>query len=297
MKFKKYMHVERFGTVEVEGIEAGNCYIFPKIDGTNASVWLDDDGFLCAGSRRRQLSLDQDNAGFLAAMLKNDRIIAYLEEHPEHRLFGEWLVPHSIKTYLDNKWNEFYIFDVMIGEEEYIPYNIYQPLLEEFGLEYIPPQKIIKNPTLETLKRELQNNDYLMPTGQVGEGIVIKNYDFYNQFGRQVWAKMVTSDFKEKHRKEMGVPSVNNTYTIEERIVDEFLTEAMVDKVYAKIVNEKGGWRSQYIPQLLNTVYYDLVTEEIWNFVKKLKVDKLSFKRLQNLTFARVKEYRNDIFN
>ena len=41
MEFKKYQHIERLGTLEVEGIELGTCYVFPKIDGTNGSnlVW------------------------------------------------------------------------------------------------------------------------------------------------------------------------------------------------------------------------------------------------------------------
>ena len=65
MKFRKYQHIERFGTTEVSQIEFGECFIFPKIDGTNASVWLDD-GEICAGSRQRQLSIEADNAGFYA---------------------------------------------------------------------------------------------------------------------------------------------------------------------------------------------------------------------------------------
>ena len=42
MEFKKYMHIERLGTDEVEDIEFGECYIFYKLDGTNGSVWLDN---------------------------------------------------------------------------------------------------------------------------------------------------------------------------------------------------------------------------------------------------------------
>jgi len=30
--FVKYQHVEKFGNLEVEGINLGECYIFPKID-------------------------------------------------------------------------------------------------------------------------------------------------------------------------------------------------------------------------------------------------------------------------
>lgn len=42
MKFNKYQHVEKLGNKEVEGINIGTCYVFPKIDGTNASIWNDD---------------------------------------------------------------------------------------------------------------------------------------------------------------------------------------------------------------------------------------------------------------
>jgi hypothetical protein len=38
MSFKKYQHIERYGTDEVEGIDAGLCYVFYKIDGTNSSI-------------------------------------------------------------------------------------------------------------------------------------------------------------------------------------------------------------------------------------------------------------------
>ena len=62
MEFLKYQHVERFGTTETQGIENGMCYVFPKIDGTNSQLWWDNG--LKAGSRNRELFIDNDNAGF-----------------------------------------------------------------------------------------------------------------------------------------------------------------------------------------------------------------------------------------
>lgn len=59
--FVKYQSLERLGTTEVIGIEQGRCYVFPKIDGTNASVWVCDKGEIHAGSRTRKLSLESDN--------------------------------------------------------------------------------------------------------------------------------------------------------------------------------------------------------------------------------------------
>lgn len=301
MEFRKYQHIERFETDEVQGIELGLNYIFPKIDGTNGSVWLGDDGEIKAGSRRRELSLESDNAGFYAFVINNQNIINYIKEHPTHRLYGEWLVPHSLKTYKDDAWRKFYIFDVCIdkseNEVEYIPYDIYKPMLEEFDLDYIPPIGIIKNGSYEQFIEMLNKNFFLVKDGKgVGEGIVIKNYDFYNKYRRQTWAKMVTNEFKEKHYKTMGAPIMEGNKMVEEKIVDEFCTSEFINKEYAKIVNEKKGWKSQYIPMLLGRVFHELVNEEIWNAIKKFKNPTINFKTLNIMVINKIKQVKSDIF-
>jgi hypothetical protein len=308
MQFKKYQHLERFATSEVQNIEIGTVYVFPKIDGTNASVWLDDEGHLAAGSRTRTLSLDADNAGFLAWAQQQEAILHYLRENPTHRLFGEWLVPHSLKTYRADAWRRFYVFDVAVDKREdeilhggddtvkYLPYDAYKPLLDAFGLDYINPLKVIKNGNYESFIHELQANCFLIEDGKgCGEGLVLKNYDFRNKFGRQTWAKIVTSEFKEKHAKEMGAPVHAERKMVEEAIANQYVTEALVEKVYAKIDNE-SGFTSRQIPQLLNTVYYDVVREDAWNFVKANKNPTINFSALQHFVFGRVKALKPTLF-
>ena len=51
--FKKYLEVERLGKEEVEGILFGECALFPKLDGTNASIWMEANGDIKAGSRSK----------------------------------------------------------------------------------------------------------------------------------------------------------------------------------------------------------------------------------------------------
>lgn len=301
MEFRKYQHIERFGTMEVDGIEMGNVYVFPKIDGTNSSVWLGEDGQIHAGSRRRELSLDQDNAGFMNAITKDNRVMAYLRKHPTHRLFGEWLVPHSLKTYRVDAWRRFYVFDVCVDADnevglEYIPYPVYQPLLEEFDLDYLAPIRILKNGKLEDLIKCMEENNFLIKDGSgVGEGIVIKNYDFYNKYRRQTWAKIVTSEFREKHHKKMGAPLKENRL-IEEDIVDKFVTASFVEKEFAKIANECDGWSSKMIPRLLCSVFHELICEEMWNILKAFKNPAVNFKVLNNLTISKIKQVKPEIF-
>ena len=303
MKFKKYQHIERYGNTEVNDIEIGECLIFPKIDGTNSSVWLDEEGNIKAGNRNRELSLEKDNGGFYKYILDNENIRLYLEKHPTHRLYGEFLIPHSLKTYTDDAWRKFYIFDVCLDRDyendsvEYIPYDIYKPLLEEFSLDYIPPLMKINNGSYENFIKCLDKNVFLIKNGNgVGEGIVIKNYNFYNQYGRQTWAKIITNEFKEKHSKVMGYPVVSNEYIIEEKILNEFCTNAFIEKEFSKLVNDKGGWSNKIIPELLGRVWHELITEESWNIIKVFKNPTINYRLLNNLVIKKVKEVKADIF-
>lgn len=297
-EFVKYQHLERFGTTEVEGIQFGECYIFPKLDGTNASVWFDGKS-LKAGSRNRELSLEKDNAGFYEWLLNQNNIISLFEKHPNIRLYGEFLVPHSLKTYRDDAWKKLYVFDVIVeenGERKYLHYNQYKQILEDYNIDYIPAFYKIKNPEYNKLLEILNHNNYLIQDGQgKGEGIVIKNYDYVNKFGRTIWAKMVTSEFKEKNIKTFGTTELQQSKLIEEEIVDKFITKALCEKEYSKIENE-DGWSNKMIPKLLNVIYYNLIKEECWNFVKDFKSPTVNFKTLQHFSFSKTKEHLKNIF-
>ena len=294
--FVKYQHLERLGTSEVEGIQSGTCYVFPKLDGTNASIWMDSEGNLKAGSRNRELTLGKDNAGFYAWVLENETLFRpFFEEYPEHYLYGEWLVPHSLKTYRKDAWRKFYIFDVVDPCGDYIPYNDYKTTLDTYGFDYVPCIAVVKNGDDETFRKSVDRSTFLIEDGNgVGEGVVIKNYDWSNRFGRKTWAKVVTNAFKDLHVKEMGGTTLGGI-SDEERIVNEFVTEHLVNKVYEKIRNE-DGWSSKAIPRLLSTVYYDLIKEEMWEILKKYKNPKIDFKYLQRLTCQKVKEVKPELF-
>lgn len=293
MEFKKYQHVERLGTSEVNGIENGMCYVFPKIDGTNSSLWFDES--LQAGSRNRHLSFDNDNANFYNWASKQSRFDEFFSENKTLRLYGEWLVPHTLKTYAEDAWRNFYVFDVMDGEK-YLEYEDYKCLLDQFGIEYIPPICKVENPTYERLNNQLEKNGYLIKNGEgVGEGVVIKNYSFVNKYGRTTWAKIVRNDFKTSHAKVSSVCELKEKALVEQNIVNKYVTKALVEKEFSKIEND-DGWSSKYIPRLLNVVYYCLVKEECWNFVKDLKQPTVDFKRLFFFTVNKIKEFKPELF-
>ena len=293
--YQKYQHIEKIGTKEAQGILLGDVYVFPKIDGTNAQAWSSG-GVLHYGSRNRELTLDKDNAGFMQAMAKNDQLNQFTLTHPDHRVFGEWLVPHSLRTYEDDAWRKFYVFDIMYPDGTYMHYNDLQAVCELYGLEYIAPLRVIHNPTIDDLLRVLPENTYLIREGEgQGEGLVLKNYDFVNKYGRVCWAKYVTAEFKAKTGRK--TPNVTKgTEMIEEAIVEKYVTGAEARKTYAKIVVENGGWESRMIPQLLGRCYHDLVSENMWEIVKKKKSPTINFKTLKRFCDIKVKAEVPDLF-
>jgi hypothetical protein len=105
----------------------------------------------------------------------------------------------------------------------------------------------------------------------------------------------VTSEFKEAHAKEMGPSVLNGKRLIEEEIANKFVTSSLVDKEFAKI-ESVDGWTSKMIPRLLNTVYYSVVKEEAWEFVKEHKNPTIDFKRLQHFVFSEVKARKPELF-
>lgn len=296
--FIKYPHLERFGTDEVESIELGECYIFPKIDGTNASIWLDENLNVCAGSRNRQLELDNDNAGFYNSVYQNNDIKSLLETNPNLNFYGEWLVPHSLKTYRESAWRQFYVFDVFCrAKDRFLTFDEYLPILAGYDVEVIHPIAIIKNPSYEQLINQTEKNLYLIEDGKgTGEGIVIKNYDYKNKFGRVTWAKIVTNEFKEKHVKEMGGSIMDGKKMIEEEIIESYLTSSFVSKTYEKIKLENDGFNSKRIPELINRVFHDLVNEEIWQSIKKHKNPTINFKTLFALSTREIKKLMPELF-
>jgi hypothetical protein len=298
--FIKYQHIEKYGFDETEGIDMGKCYVFPKIDGTNSSLWIEGDE-IQAGSRRRHLNIGDDNAGFHAWVKLQDNFKAFFKEFRLLRLFGEWLVPHSLKTYRQDAWRNFYVFDVCEDTRndekplKYRCYDDYKPWLEKYDIEFIPPIRIVNNGCYETYIKLLEQNNYLIEDGKGnGEGLVIKNYNYENKYGRTTWAKIVTSEFKEKAHKAMGAPEVDGKLMVEDKIIDLYCSEALIKKTFEKI--KLDGWSSKKIPQLLGTVWHDLVNEEMWNILKKERNPTINFKTLQYKVNYKIKTVLPDVF-
>ena len=297
MQYKSYQHIEKLGNKEVEGILKGKCSIQPKIDGTNGVVWLGDDGIIHAGSRRRDLTLDNDNAGFYNTVIKDDNIRKYLLDHKDHYLYGEWLVPHTIRYYHPESWKHFYVFDIFSYDRGYIPYDEYSKELDKYGISYIPEIISIDNPTMEDLIKYLKETKYLIPEDKMSEGIIIKNYEYRNQYGRCTYAKIVAEEFfNTKSILRMKNHEAKDK-TSEKDIVTMMLSEPLIRKEFAKIKLAYPDIRRQeLIGRTLNTIFHVFIHEELLDYIEKKK-PLINFYYLKKECDERIKEVlRSELF-
>lgn len=297
MKFKKYQHICLLNSKETEGILNGTVYVQPKIDGTNSSIWLGDDGEIHCGSRNRELSIEKDNQHFCTNFHNDERFKSFFNCNPNIRLYGEYLIPHSLRTYKSTAWNKFYVFDVIETENDsYLTPENYIPMLKEFNIDYIPVIAKLENPTFDDIKSYLDKNTWLIQEGLgIGEGIVIKNFDFFNIYGRKTWGKLISADYsnkvgtKERYKLQMDI------IPTEVKIVEKYCTPSLVEKEYQKIIN--GEIQSKnIIASLLGCVYHSIIEENMWDIVNLYKNPTIDFKVLKKDIVTKIKEIKADLF-
>lgn len=265
-EMKKYMHVERLTETfnpETDGLLRGEVSVFPKLDGACHSVWYDPARKEVRCSSRNQiLSEVNDGTGFYAYFKAHPELSRFSNDYKDFVLYGEFLTPHTIKDYEDDAWNEFYAFDVVrYGENgaEYMRYEDYSPLLASYGIRVIPCMSQLTDPSMEDLRKQTESNRYLMKGDGVGEGIVVKNYGYSNQYGRVTWGKIVREDFSEKAR---APHKGEREPTPEDLIIANNVSKEFVAKEFNKFTTDRGeAWNDRMIPDFLKYIWHEWWTD------------------------------------
>ena len=296
MNYKSYQHIEKLGTSETDGILKGEVHLSYKIDGSNGCIFLKDDKTLGFGSRKRILSLENDNLGFMASFVTNEalynKFLKVLLEHPSYIIYGEWLVPVTIKRYDSCAWRNFYIFDVLdMDSNKYLSFKTYKKIFDDLDILYIPEIAVLNDPSEDDIKAYLDKTGNFLITSGLGEGIVIKNYDYKNKFGRRTWAKILTEDFKKNKKEFRDKKHIAKVVgDIEFQIINTFLTSDHVSKEKHKIEESYGGWSSKNIQELLNRVFDEFLRDNLQIILKKYKNPTIDFKKLKQCSNDFVKE-------
>jgi hypothetical protein len=290
--FKPYIHVVRCGKPEVEGFLSSPCVVQPKLDGTNACVWAEGGEVLC-GSRKRQVTPDDDNAGFAAWVSSDDPDAESLRRvalsWPGYVFYGEWLPVKGTKlgkSYtVRGKLFLFDVADVSTGV-----YGDYETLVTmASGYPYIVPLlgSFPDGLSEQELASLAESNTFLLPDGMVGEGVVAKSPAWRDPYGHQAMVKLVRREFLAAKGKPKAATV---STTVEARIVDEYVTASDVSKTVDKMAVEGVDPSSKgYVPQVMSRVFQDLVEEESWDFLKRFKYPVVDYRELRRCCDAFVR--------
>lgn len=282
-----YPKILRLGHEDTDGILEGKCHIQEKIDGANTSVWIEDGIIKCAS---RNHPVESGFNGFVDYIENHEGVNRLLKEHPDYRLYGEWLVKHTVQ-YNETAYKKWYMFDIHVGDAWYdtavvnahaITYGIDKPTL--FAT--------IDNPTMEDLNGFMGRSDL----GQIGEGIVIKNPLFINKFFNRQYAKLVSEKFKEDNAITFGGNNKHSECYFEMWVVNKFMTLERIRKIMNKIqptIDEKLDM--EHTSKIINTAFHDMLTEEIWTIQKKCQ--SIDFRKLGHLAQKKAAKIYHDILN
>jgi len=132
---------------------------------------------------------------------------------------------------------------------------------------------------------------------KIGEGIVIKNYDYKNRYGRTVWAKIVAEEFFDTKSKLRMKNHDMKEANWEKKIANIYITEPVVRKEFAKILNDyPDASRQEIIGRTLNAVYTNFIDEDLITAVKVNKNLVLNFNGLKAESNNIVKEVLPELF-
>lgn len=300
--FKPYLHVERLGKIEVDNILIGTVRLTAKLDGTNASVWADEDGRMRYGSRKREISVEDDNAGF-AAWMKSDAeevalLIRFCQANPNMIVYGEWGVSKvgAIKKYTKEAANKLWIFDIYSREEErYLTWDEFEAALIMYDLiDYrVKLLATLTNPTLDDIIKIANENTFLLEgTDTLGEGVVIRRDNYINCYGRYAVAKYVREDFRPDAPK---VKKIIQAGEIEQDFINRYLTQSELEKAKAKTAlacgEEYVSGNGKFIGMFLNLLWKDALEENIVDFCKRAKNPQIDFAALNNLIKAEGRKF------
>lgn len=286
MKFEKYKKIYRLGKEECEGILLGRVYVQEKVDGANTQIWLEDNE-ICTGSRSHRIV--EGFNGFCAYVKMDEPIKKFFEDYPNYRLYGEWLVRHTIQ-YKETSYKKFYLYDIAEENGHMLELSEVEMLALRYGIPYPQIFDVIENPREEQIQKYVG----LTNLGEDGEGVVLKNPAFVNKFGDQQYAKVVTQKFKEDNGLVFGG---NNKYSDtywEMYIINKYMTLERIQKLIHKIqptVDKPLGL--EHTPRIAGTAFHDMMTEEIWEICKK--VGTIDFKKLNGLATRKAIQIYKDI--
>lgn len=278
----EYTHIKHIGSDEIKELLTVSdlAVVETKVDGAQArTVYDKESNNLIFGSRKQELTTNTKNWIFIDAMKK-----AFLE-HPDAfvpniQYCSESLQPHTIKYKNIPPTIGYDCIDLTTGE--YLPWRESKKRFEDIGIPFI--HVYTEKPANELSIEELMsyvNTPIYHDSNE--EGVVVKIYSRKNRFGRVLFGKIVTDEFKEQNRKVFGEHDSVPKTPIESEILisNEYMTTARFNKAIHLFKAVGTPINMQLMPTLFKYVVDDILSEHILDISKTY--ESITFKRFNNI--------------
>lgn len=270
----KYVDIERIDHPEVQGIldfDADEIVIEEKMDGGNGCFFLED-GKLHVCSRNRVLTKEGDEKTFTKSRKYieetvhdlNPDFYYYFEHMQKHTVnYGNGIIP-AIGLDIKPKEGAFGKLPAFLGRDA---------KEKEFARIGLPLVKVKWRGTSKDLRgieiaKFTEKSEYY---DGYPEGVVIKNYGRVNEWGKQLFAKLVRDDFKEVNKAKFGGFKTDTSETV--KLVETYVTEARIRKRIHALVNEQGKSLDRSLMQwLVVAVMEDVFKEETKGILKEFSI-------------------------
>lgn len=237
MEQKKYQSITRLGHKTTVGVlnEGDWIVIQEKIDGANASFRKGENGEILTFSRNNPLTGEDGLGGFRKWSLENldpDLLL------PNIVYFGEWTNPHKVKYPEYQK--QFFLYDMFdTNKGKYLDFNRVKDAHRMLGINLVPVFYEGEYKGFEHLQSFVGKTALGGMLGDIptGEGIVVKNVNYVDRHGNQMFVKLVTDAFREV-QKQKAPKDPKMEATQEQLFVNATMTEARVEKMLYKLVDE-----------------------------------------------------------
>lgn len=255
-----YPKVWTIGHRKVRGLLDGPVEVQEKVDGSQFSFGVVDDGLLMR-SKNKPLDPVAPEALFRPAV---DTVVALFEREllPEGWVFrGEAVSKprHSTLAYERVPAGNVILFDVQPSLEEYLPHQGVAQAAADLGLEAVP---LLHTGMVDVdLLHRLLETESVLGGGPV-EGLVCKPLEpvFDEQTGKALMLKHVSERFKETHRKTWPKSGQKDVVT---QLAESLRSEARWEKAVQRLAEQGTLEESpRDIGALVLAVQEDVLAEE-----------------------------------
>lgn len=268
-EIKKYTDIIRYGKNGTQDVLNKNDYITitEKIDGANASFTYDEQSDIGVTAYSRNNPIDSNNTlrGYYGWIVEN--IVPIKEQlNKNYRYFGEWLVSHKV-VYKPEQYQNFYMFSIWDEEsQQYLSDDIVKSEANRLGLKtttYFYEGQFL---SFEHIMSFVGKSERILEPN-TGEGVVVKNVNYKDRYGNQMFVKLVSEKFAEVQKQKLPKnPCVASEYL---DVINAIVTKPRVEKLINKFVDE-GLLGEDYgienigtiLKHISNRIYEDVQKEE-----------------------------------